>query len=103
MEEKVNVIVNLSDTLRIVRLNELNLTYQDFREVKGKDKDGKVSIRNVWMNNGFYSTESDAIRGALRFAGKKDNNSYDSLESYLTARAKSINGIVDYIKEVEMG
>lgn len=61
-ENEKKVILQIDDTIRIVKWDKFNLVIEQFQEIKDK-KNGNTHTEWVWQ--GFYSTMKSALRGIL--------------------------------------
>lgn len=55
-------MIYITEELRIVRLDSLNLTIEEFRDVEKKDG----TTKKEWKAEGFYGTLKQALLGAMR-------------------------------------
>ena len=61
-KEEKKIILQIDDTIRIVKWDKFNLAIEQFQEVKDNRNNNS---HFEWLWQGFYSTMKSALRGVL--------------------------------------
>ena len=95
MEKEKNVILNVNEKTRIIRLDERNLSIDRLKVVevrKGGVKTGEK--KEKWLNDGYFSTVESALN---KIIDNIDSQEANDIKAYITYKTQKIREICEFV------